>query len=504
MGRTVKIFDTTLRDGEQTPGINLNSSDKLRIAHVLAKLGADVIEAGFPAASRADFSAVSKISEQVTAPVICALARADEKDIRLAADALSKARRKRIHVFLASSDIHLKYKLRITREEMLRITAQSVGYARSLCDEVQFSAEDASRTDPEFLCEVFRTAIASGACVVNIADTVGYAVPAEFASLVRNIIDGTPNIGSASVSVHCHNDLGLAVANSLAAVKAGADQVECTVNGLGERAGNAAMEEIVMALTTRSEYFGLSHGINTRAFSEASKTVSAVTGVYVPPGKPVVGRNAFVHDAGIHQHGVLSNPLTYEIMTPQSVGISDQGIILGKLSGHHAFEEKLAELGLTVDRDVSVAAFNAFKDLTCRKKDVSDEDIRALVEEAIYDSHIVDGFELDTFQIQSGNKMKAMALISLSRAGDRFTETASGEGPIDASFNAINRIVGRDFNLMFYNIKAVTGGTDALGEVRVRIKAPDGREFPGKGISTDIIKSSIRAYINAINRAMIN
>ena len=479
MGRRIRIFDTTLRDGEQTPGVNLNISDKLRIAHVLAGLGVDVIEAGFPASSQDDFVAVRRVSEQIRGPVICALARAEERDIRRAAEALEKAEKSRIHIFIASSDIHLQYKLKMTREQVRARTAASVRLARSLCADVQFSAEDASRSDPAFLCELFETAIENGASTVNIADTVGYAVPDEFAALIRRVMGGTRNLGDTVVSVHCHNDLGMATANSLAALMAGAGQVECTLNGLGE------------------------HGVDTRMFSRASKTVASVTGVYVPQNKPVVGKNAFVHDAGIHQHGVLANPLTYEIMTPQSVGLTGTGLALGKLSGHHAFEEKLSELGLVVDPAVSLAAFNAFKDLACRKKDVSDDDVRALVEEAVYDSHIVDGYELDTFQIQSGNRMQAMALVSLSRKGEKFTETGAGEGPIDASFNAINRIVGQDFKLLFYNIKAVTGGTDALGEVRVRITDAAGHEFPGKGVSTDIIKSSIRAYINAINRSMI-
>ena len=504
MGRRIRIFDTTLRDGEQTPGVNLNISDKLRIAHVLAGLGVDVIEAGFPASSQDDFVAVRRVSEQIRGPVICALARAEERDIRRAAEALEKAEKSRIHIFIASSDIHLQYKLKMTREQVRARTAASVRLARSLCADVQFSAEDASRSDPAFLCELFETAIENGASTVNIADTVGYAVPDEFAALIRRVMGGTRNLGDTVVSVHCHNDLGMATANSLAALMAGAGQVECTLNGLGERAGNAAAEEIVMALQTRHDLFGLEHGVDTRMFSRASKTVASVTGVYVPQNKPVVGKNAFVHDAGIHQHGVLANPLTYEIMTPQSVGLTGTGLALGKLSGHHAFEEKLSELGLVVDPAVSLAAFNAFKDLACRKKDVSDDDVRALVEEAVYDSHIVDGYELDTFQIQSGNRMQAMALVSLSRKGEKFTEaTGAGEGPIDASFNAINRIVGQDFKLLFYNIKAVTGGTDALGEVRVRITDAAGHEFPGKGVSTDIIKSSIRAYINAINRSMI-
>ena len=503
MGRRIRIFDTTLRDGEQTPGVNLNISDKLRIAHVLAGLGVDVIEAGFPASSQDDFVAVRRVSEQIRGPVICALARAEERDIRRAAEALEKAEKSRIHIFIASSDIHLQYKLKMTREQVRARTAASVRLARSLCADVQFSAEDASRSDPAFLCELFETAIENGASTVNIADTVGYAVPDEFAALIRRVMGGTRNLGDTVVSVHCHNDLGMATANSLAALMAGAGQVECTLNGLGERAGNAAAEEIVMALQTRHDLFGLEHGVDTRMFSRASKTVASVTGVYVPQNKPVVGKNAFVHDAGIHQHGVLANPLTYEIMTPQSVGLTGTGLALGKLSGHHAFEEKLSELGLVVDPAVSLAAFNAFKDLACRKKDVSDDDVRALVEEAVYDSHIVDGYELDTFQIQSGNRMQAMALVSLSRKGEKFTETGAGEGPIDASFNAINRIVGQDFKLLLYNIKAVTGGTDALGEVRVRITDAAGHEFPGKGVSTDIIKSSIRAYINAINRSMI-
>lgn len=497
MSKRIKIFDTTLRDGEQMPGVSMSIGDKLRIATLLSRMGVDVIEAGFPAASKNEMTAVERICENI-GTTVSALARADKGDIDAAAYALRNAKDSILHVFIASSDIHLKHKLRMTREQLLDRIADCVTYAKQKGFTVQFSAEDASRTDVDFLKAVYSTAIKNGADVVNIPDTVGYATPDEFGALVREI---KSIAGDISVSVHCHNDLGMAVANTLSAIKNGADRCDVTVNGIGERAGNAALEEIVMALKTRADEFDCYTNIDTTLLSKTSKTVSAITGIYIPLNKPIVGRNAFAHESGIHQHGILSDKSTYEIMTPQSVGINESTITLGKLSGHHAFEEKLKELDIHLSPSVSEAAFNAFKDLACRKSNVSDEDIRALSEEAIYDSHIIDGFELESYQTQSGNQIRAMAMISVSRIGNIYTEAATGEGPIDACFNALNRIVQKDFVLINYGIKAVTGGTDALGEVRVRIS--DGEnEYVGKGVSTDIIKSSIKAYINAVNRAL--
>lgn len=500
--RKIKIFDTTLRDGEQMVGVGMNIADKVRVAGVLAKLRVDFIEAGFPASSVNDRKAVEHISQLVDGCTVVALARANREDIRIAAEALSKAARKRIHIFIATSDLHLEYKLRISRQECLERIRDSVSYACSLVDEVQFAAEDASRSDPEFLCLAYQTAVDAGACCINVPDTVGYSTPGEFGGLIAMLSERVRKDGKpVEIGVHCHNDLGLAVANTLAAIENGATQADCTVNGIGERAGNTALEELVMALKVRSSVYGCDTNVDTTMLSKASKTVSAVSGIYVPLNKAIVGKNAFSHESGIHQHGVLANRNTYEIMSPQMVGIRESSIVLGRLSGHHAFEEKLAELDLHPESAVVEAAFARFKDLACRKKDVSDEDIRALVEEAVMDSHIEDGYELDTFQTQSGNRVKAMALVSLSRRGNTFSEAATGEGPIDSSFNAINRIVGKEFKLVNYSIKALTGGTDALGEVRVRISDGE-QEYLGKGVSTDIIASSIKAYVNAINRAL--
>ncbi|MBO4453103.1 MAG: 2-isopropylmalate synthase, partial [Clostridia bacterium] len=465
----------------------------------LERLGVDYIEAGFPASSGTDMRAVEKIAENVTESTVAALARADKNDIDLAVKAIEKAKKGLLHVFIATSDIHLKYKLGKTREELLETVRDTLTYAKSVYGDIQFSAEDASRSDPDFLIEVFRTAVSCGAASVNIPDTVGYAAPEEFGALVKRV---TEALGTGiPVSVHCHNDLGLAVANTLAAIENGASRFDCTVNGIGERAGNASLEELVMVLNTRKDIFGCTTNVKTTLLSKVSKTVSAVTGVYVPPNKAVVGANAFAHESGIHQHGILNERSTYEIMTPQSVGITNSSIILGKHSGHHAFEEKLAEMDIHQPKAIVESAYKAFKDLACRKSSVSDDDIRALVEESIIDSHITDGYELYSYQTQSGDRIKAMSMITVTRNGETFSEAAAGEGPIDACFNALNRIVGKDFKLINYGIKAVTGGTDALGEVRVRIADGD-REFVGKGVSTDIIKSSIKAYINAINRAM--
>ncbi|MDL2287690.1 2-isopropylmalate synthase [Eubacteriales bacterium OttesenSCG-928-G02] len=497
--RTIKILDTTLRDGEQMPGVNLNASDKLRIAHALSKLGVDVIEAGFPASSDSDFKAVYKISEQIDNTIISALARADKKDIDSAYNALKPAKRKRIHIFIAASDIHLEYKLKISRNELLKRIDESVKYAKTLFDYVQFSPEDASRADKEFLFTVLNTAIQAGADMINIPDTVGYSTPFEFGNLIKDIKNNV-DLKNVDYSVHCHNDLGLATANSLSAIENGVNYIECTVNGLGERAGNASLEEVVMALKTREQLYKVKTNIKTELLYKTSQLVSSITGIYIPVNKVIVGKNVFLHESGIHQHGVLSNPLTYEIMKPEAVGINESEIVLGKHSGRHAFNEKLEELELKVEKKVAENAFIAFKNLSCRKKSISDDDIKALVEEAILDMNIVDGFDLANYQTQSGNNIKSMAMVTLSKGSSSVTEAATGEGPIEAAFNAINKITNKDIKLVFYNIKSVTGGTDALGEVRVIISIDD-KEFIGKGVSTDIIESSIKAYISAINRS---
>jgi len=500
--RHISIFDTTLRDGEQMSCVNMNINDKVRLALALSQLGVDVIEAGFPASCSAEQKATEHIAAVVEGVTVCALARANENDIKIAFDSIKAAAKKRIHVFIATSDIHMQYKLKMSREQVLQRVKDTVAFAKRFGCEVEFSCEDATRSDRDFLRQVLDTAIASGADIVNIADTVGYITPDEISELIKYLLKECKGIESRILSVHCHNDLGLAVSNSVAAILAGAGQVECTVNGLGERAGNAALEEIVMLLTTRKDTYGVETSINTSLITKTSRLVSGITGVQVGINKPIVGKNAFLHDAGIHQHGIMSNRETYEIMTPESVGIHESPITLGKLSGHHAFEEKLKDLDIKVEMAISKIAFESFKALASRKKQISDEDIRALVEEAIIDSHIIDGYDLVSYQTQSGNNVKAMAMITLSKDGKQLSEAAIGEGPIDACFNAINRIVGIDYKLINYDIKAVTGGTDALGEVRVRISNAEA-QYIGKGISTDIIESSIKAYINAINRSEI-
>ncbi len=430
-------------------------------------------------------------------PVIAGLARAVKQDIDRAWEALQYSARPRIHTFIATSDIHLKYKLKMTRDQVLETVIEMVKYARNLCPEVEFSAEDASRTDREFLYRVFEEAIKAGANVINVPDTVGYATPEEFGRLIRSIMENVTNIDKAVVSVHCHNDLGLAVANSLAAMENGAQQLECTINGLGERAGNAALEEIVMAINTRKDWYKYSTGIETRQLYRTSTMVSSLTGVSVQPNKAIVGSNAFAHESGIHQHGVLSNSSTYEIMTPESIGLKQSQMVLGKHSGRHAFEERLKELGFTLTKEEINEAFVKFKDLADKKKVVLDQDIEALVSEKM--TKIPEMYELLYFHISSGNQMVSTATIRLKRDEEIIEEASVGDGPVDATFKAIERGVGMDITLVDYNLKAVTSGKDALGEVVVKIKN-NGEVFLGKGLSMDILEASAKAYVNAINK----
>lgn len=499
MSKQIKIFDTTLRDGEQTPGVNLNIQEKLEIARQLAKMGIDVIEAGFAIASPGDFEAVKAVAENVKGPVIASLCRAIEKDIDRAWEAVQKAENPRIHTFLATSDIHMKYKLKMTEEEVLERAVAMVKYAKKYCGNVEFSAEDASRTRVDFLYKIIEEVIKAGANVVNIPDTVGYAMPIEFGGLIKGIRENVPNIDKADISVHCHNDLGLAVANTLAALENGATQLECTINGLGERAGNAAVEELIMGMNTRKDYYGITHNIDTTQIYRTSKLVSSLTGVNVQPNKAVVGANAFAHESGIHQHGVLSEKTTYEIMTPESIGLSQNKMVLGKLSGRHAFEDRLKELGYTLAADEIQKAFEKFKNLADKKKVVLDRDIEALVEEKV--SEVPEIFQLDSFQISSGNKLISTSTVCLIRNGNLVTEAATGDGPIDAAFNAMERSVGFSLELEDYRLNAVTEGKDALGEVIVRA-SKDNKIFVGRGVSTDIIEASVKAYLNAINRAI--
>lgn len=497
--RRIQIFDTTLRDGEQTPGVSLQTEEKVEIALALAKLQVDVIEAGFPVASPGDFEAVSQIAARVKGPTIAALARANEKDIETAYKAVKKAEKPRIHTFIATSDIHLEHKLKMTRAQLLDRAEQAVRYAKSLVADVEFSAEDASRSDWDFLCQVYERAIAAGANVINVPDTVGYTTPVEFGALITYIREHVPNINEATISVHCHDDLGMAVANSLAAVAAGANQVECTINGLGERAGNAALEEVVMALQTRHEYYRAAANVNTQQIYRTSRLVSTLTGIAVPPNKAVVGDNAFAHESGIHQHGVLNNPITYEIMSPESIGISRNAIVLGKHSGRHAFEERLKHLGYELDADTVNNLFAKFKDLADRKKMVFDRDIEALIVEKA--TVRPEWYTLTYHNIVSGNQTLATASVQLRTSAGICEAASCGSGPVDAAFKAIEQAVGFPVGLKDYQLKAVTAGEDALGEATVWIEQ-DGRIFNGRGLSTDVIEASAKAYVNAINKML--
>lgn len=497
----VYFFDTTLRDGEQTPGVSLQTPEKIEIAKGLVRLGIDVIEAGFPAASPGDFEAVQTIAREVKGTTICGLARANEKDVQKVADALKDAERSRLHVFIATSEIHMKYKLKMTRQEVLDRVKSILEFAKGKFDEIEFSGEDAARTDLDFLCEVFGVAIAGGATIINVPDTVGYMNPNEFGDKIRYIKEHTPGIENAIISVHCHDDLGLANANTLAAIKAGARQVEGTINGLGERAGNVAIEEVVMALKTRHDYFDdLQVNIDTKQFTKVSKLVSRLTGVVVPPNKPIVGSNAFAHESGIHQHGMMSNPETYEIMTPESVGAEKTDLVLGKHSGRHAFADHLAKLGFQSFTEEKINdLFGKFKELADRKKQVYDDDIVALVVDNL---HHKKAFELVAQYYKLGEKGYAYADVRLMTPEGEKADAAVGDGPVDASLKAVERVVGLPISLKDYQIRAITAGKDALGEATLKVEY-NGRLYHGRGISTDIVKSSVNAYINAVNSVFL-
>ena len=497
----VYFFDTTLRDGEQTPGVSLQTPEKIEIAKGLVRLGIDVIEAGFPAASPGDFDAVQTIAREVKGATICALARANEKDVQKAIDALKDAERSRLHVFIAISELHMEYKLKMTRQEVLDKVKSVLAYAKGKVDEIEFSGEDAARSDLDFACQVFGVAIAGGATIINVPDTVGYMNPNEFGDKIRYIKEHTPGIENAIISVHCHDDLGLANANTLAAIKAGARQVEGTINGLGERAGNVAIEEVVMALKTRHDYFGdLQVNIDTKQFTKVSKLVSRLTGVVVPPNKPIVGSNAFAHESGIHQHGMMSNPETYEIMTPESVGAEKTDLVLGKHSGRHAFADHLAKLGFQSFTEEKINdLFAKFKELADRKKQVYDDDIIALVVDNL---HHKKAFELVAQYYKLGEKGYAYADVRLMTPEGEKADAAVGDGPVDASLKAVERVVGLPISLKDYQIRAITAGKDALGEATLKVEY-NGRLYHGRGISTDIVKSSVNAYINAVNSVFL-
>jgi 2-isopropylmalate synthase len=493
----VFIFDTTLRDGEQSPGASMNTGEKLRLATQLEKLGVDALEAGFPAASDGDFEAVSAIAGRLTKTEVVALARTTKSDIDRAWQAIKNAAKPRIHTFIATSDIHMEYKLRMQRDEVIRTAVEAVNYAKSLTDNIEFSAEDGSRSDPDFLCEVFEAVIEAGATTVNLPDTVGYAIPTEFGDMVRHIIAKTPSIGKAVLSVHCHNDLGLATANTLAAIGAGARQAEVTINGIGERAGNTSLEEVVMALHTRANYLPVTTDIVTDFIYPTSRLVSMITGIIVQPNKAIVGANAFAHEAGIHQDGVLKNPMTYEIMKPETIGLNTNRLVLGKHSGRHALRSRLKELGYDLSDDELNLVFNKFKELADKKKHLVDEDLEVIVTEGIL--RTAETFKLEYLNITSGTTVLPMASVQLSINGRSVKEAGYGNGPIDATFNTIAKLTGTESELLRFTVSALTGGTDAQGEVTVRLKE-NGLVALGKGADPDILCASAKAYLSGLNR----
>jgi 2-isopropylmalate synthase len=496
----VIILDTTLRDGEQAAGTSLNLEEKLEIARQLDKLGIDVIEAGFPASSTGDFEAVRLVAGELRRPTICALTLASVEGIDRAWEAVKEAEHPRIHVFLSASDIHLSHQLKKSRDEVLKMSRETVARARSYVDDVEFSPMDASRADPAYLYQILEAVIKAGATTVNIPDTVGYATPREFGGLIQGILDNVPNIDKAVVSVHCHDDLGLAVANSLEAIRAGARQVECTINGIGERAGNASMEEIVMALKTRRDFFRLTTNIDTTQIYRTSRLVSELTGFPVQPNKAIVGANAFRHQSGIHQDGVLKKSITYEIMDPTSVGIPSSTLVLSKVSGRHAFKERLSELGYTLSEEDLNRAFQGFKALADKKKDITDRDIQSLIAEEL--RTITEVYHLDHVEVSCGDHNIPTATVRLiGPDGQSLADAALGTGPVDAVYKAINRIVGIPNRLTEFTVKSITEGIDAIGEVLIRIES-EGVTYTGRGAATDIIVASAKAYMNALNRLL--
>jgi 2-isopropylmalate synthase len=497
MSERVIIFDTTLRDGEQSPGASMNTGEKLRLAVQLEKLGVDVIEAGFPAASEGDLEAVSRIAGRLKRAEVAALARASKHDIDQAWQAIEHAAKPRIHTFIATSDIHLEYKLKMSRNEVVEAAVEAVAYAKSLTENVEFSAEDGSRSDRDFLCRVFEAVIAAGATTINLPDTVGYAIPQEYAELIAYVIKNTPNSKQAIFSVHCHNDLGLATANTIAAIGAGARQAEVTINGIGERAGNTSLEEVVMALHTRSNLMSVETNIDTTCIHPTSRLVSMITGIIVQPNKAIVGANAFAHEAGIHQDGVLKNPMTYEIMKPETVGLTANTLVLGKHSGRHALRSHLKNMGYDLSDDELALIFKKFKELADKKKQVVDEDLEVIVTEGILRTS--DVFKLDYLQVIAGNTVLPMASVRLDINGRQVQGAGYGNGPIDATFNTIAKLAGASSELLRFSVSALTGGTDAQGEVTVRLRE-NGLVALGKGADPDIITASAKAYVNGLNR----
>jgi len=496
----IVIFDTTLRDGEQSPGASMNLTEKMEVAHSLADLGVDVIEAGFPIASPGDFEAVREIANQVHGPAICGLARCNATDIDRAWEALKQSKKPRIHVFLATSAIHREFKLKMTKETILQKAIEGVAHAVNYCDDVEFSPEDAARTELDFLCQVVEAAINAGATTVNIPDTVGYATPAHMGNVISNLVNRVPNIDQAVISVHCHNDLGLAVANSLAAVESGARQIECTINGIGERAGNAALEEVVMAIRTRGDYYPVTTSIDTKRLIPASRLVASVTGIHVQRNKAIVGRNAFAHEAGIHQDGMLKEPSTYEIMRPEDVGVAKTDLVLGKHSGRAALADRAKTLGYHLNGEQLQMVFEQFKELADKKKEIYDGDIAALIDAQIHRADEEQEWTLVSFEATSSSHGEPHVSVTIKRGDETFTENASeGDGPVDAAFWAIEKITGVSVVCKAYNVRSATIGRDAQGEAMLEVEH-NGRIYRGRGISTDTIEATIKALLNAVNR----
>ena len=497
MSKIIKIFDTTLRDGEQSPGCSMNLKEKVQMAKQLERMKVDIIEAGFAISSPGDFTSVRTVAETVKESVVASLARTTKEDIDRAWEAVSVAAQPRIHTFIATSPIHMKYKLNLTPDQVVEQAAAMVKHAKSYCGDIEFSAEDATRSDPIFLARIFNEVIKAGATTINIPDTVGYTAPDEFYEFLIKVRELCPALDHVDISVHCHNDLGLGVANSLAAIKAGAVQVETTINGIGERAGNAAMEELVMALATRRDIYKAETNIVTTEIMRASKLLTTITGVKVQPNKAIVGENAFAHEAGIHQHGVLKNKETYEIMTPESVGLTKNSMVLGKHSGKHALRSKAQELGIDLTEEALERAFNKFKAIADKKKQIYDGDIEALLsKEAL---QVPKTYQMKSFVINSGNSITSTAVLEVIKEDKTIEKVARGDGPIDAAFQAIGKIVGKEMKLEDYQLHSVTEGMDALGDALVKISS-NGKSYAGRGLSTDVIEASIHAYINAVNK----
>jgi 2-isopropylmalate synthase len=499
--RPIVIFDTTLRDGEQSPGCSMNLEEKLEVAQALVDLGVDVIEAGFPIASPGDFEAVREVANTVRGATICGLARCNEKDIDRAWEALRGAPDARIHVFLATSAIHREFKLRMGKEEIIQRAIDSVTRAKGYCDNIEFSPEDAARTEPDFLCAVVEAAINAGATTVNIPDTVGYATPSHFAGVINNLVNRVPNIDHAVISVHCHNDLGMAVANSLAAVENGAGQIECTINGIGERAGNCSLEEVVMAMRTRSDYYNTTTAIRTTRLVPTSRLLSNITGLHVQRNKAIVGRNAFAHEAGIHQDGMLKERTTYEIMRPEDVGFTKTDLVLGKHSGRAALADRANALGYHLTGEHLQKVFEEFKKLADKKKEVYDADIAALIDKQMTVAQ--DQWKFVAYEVRANSKSEPTVSITLERAGETASkETSGGDGPLDAVFRAIEEITGISVVVRDFRVHSVTRGQDAQGEATLEVER-DGRVYRGRGVSTDTVEAATLAFVNAVNRAAV-